>query len=58
MKGYSLKKVKSYLVKNKFHEELISKELKSLNSNNSLNESLVKRFIEKKLNYQNIKTVN
>ena len=49
MKGYSLKKVKSYLVKNKFHEELISKELKSLNSNNSLNESLVKRFIEKKI---------
>ena len=58
MKGYSLKKVKSYLVKNKFHEELISKELKSLDSNNSLKESLVKRFIEKKLNYQNIKTVN
>ena len=49
MKGYSLKKVKSYLVKNKFHEELISKELKSLNSNNSLKESLVKRFIEKKI---------
>ena len=49
MKGYSLKKVKSYLVKNKFHEELISKELKSLYSNNSLNESLVKRFIEKKI---------
>ena len=38
-----------YLVKNKFHEELISKELKSLNSNYSLNESLVKRFIEKKI---------
>ena len=30
MKGYSLKKVKSYLVKNKFHEELIIKELKNL----------------------------
>ena len=58
VKGYSLKKIKSYLVKNKFHEELISKELKSLYSNNSLNESLVKRFIEKKLDYQNIKTVN
>ena len=58
MKGYSLKKVKSYLVKNKFGEELISKELKNLDSNNSLKESLVKRFIEKKLNYQNIKTVN
>ena len=49
MKGYSLKKVKSYLVKNKFHEELISKELKSLNSNNSLKETLVRRFIEKKI---------
>ena len=49
MKGYSLKKVKSYLVKNKFHEELISKELKRLNSDNSLKESLVIRFIEKKI---------
>ena len=49
MKGYSLKKVKSYLVKNKFHQELISKELKSLDSNNSLKESLVKKFIEKKI---------
>ena len=49
MKGYSLKKIKSYLVKNKFHQELISKELKSLDSNNSLKESLVKKFIEKKI---------
>ena len=44
MKGYSLKKVKSYLVKNKFHQELISKELKSLDSNNYLKESLVKNL--------------
>ena len=49
MKGYSLTKVKSYLVKNKFQEELISKELKSLNSNNSLKETLVIKFIEKKI---------
>ena len=46
MKGYSLK-VKSYLVKNKFHEELIIKELKNLDSNNPLKESLVKRFMKK-----------
>jgi len=61
MKGYSLKKVKSYLVKNKFHEELISKELKSLDSNNSLKESLVKRFIEKKIKlskYKNSELTN
>ena len=61
MKGYSLKKVKSYLVKNKFHEELISKELKNLDSNNSLKESLVKRFIEKKIKlskYKNSELTN
>lgn len=61
MKGYSLKKVKSYLVKNKFHEELISKELKILDSNNSLKESLVKRFIEKKIKlskYKNSELTN
>ena len=61
MKGYSLKKVKSYLIKNKFHEELISKELKSLDSNNSLKESLVKRFIEKKIKlskYKNSELTN
>jgi len=61
MKGYSLKKVKSYLVKNKFHEELISKELKSLDGNNSLKESLVKRFIEKKIKlskYKNSELTN
>ena len=49
MKGYSLKKVKSYLFKDKFNEELISKELKSLNGDNSLKESLVIKFIEKKI---------
>jgi len=61
MKGYSLKKVKSYLVKNKFHEELIIKELKSLDSNNSLKEFLVKKFIEKKiklLKYKNSDLTN
>jgi len=61
MKGYSLKKVKSYLVKNKFHQELISKELKSLDSNNSLKESLVKKFIEKKIKlskYKNSELTN
>ena len=61
LKGYSLKKVKSYLIKNKFHEELISKELKNLDSNNSLKESLVKRFIEKKIKlskYKNSELTN
>ena len=48
MKGYSLKKVKSYLVKNKFHEELISKELKSLDSNNSLKGIFSKKIYRKK----------
>ena len=48
-RGYSLMKVKNYLVKNKFHEELISKELRSLDSNSSLKESLIERFIEKKI---------
>ena len=60
-KGYSLKKVKNYLIKNKFHEELISKELKSLNSNNTLKESLVERFIEKKIKlskYKNSELTN
>lgn len=61
MKGYSIKKVKSYLVKNKFHEDLISKELKSLDSDNTLKESLVKRFIEKKIKlskYKNSELTN
>ena len=61
VKGYSLKKIKSYLVKNKFQEELISKELKSLNSNSSLKESLVKRFIERKIKlskYKNSQLTN
>ena len=60
-KGYSLKKVKNYLVKNKFNEELITKELKSLNNDSSLKESLVERFIEKKIKlskYQNSELTN
>ena len=60
-KGYSLKKLKNYLVKNKFNEVLISKELEKLNRNNSLKESLVERFIEKKIKlskYKNSELTN
>ena len=60
-KGFSLKKVKNYLVKNKFNEKLINTELKSLDSNNSLKESLTNRFIEKKiklLKYKNSELTN
>ena len=48
-KGYSLKKIESYLIKNKFKEELINIEIKNLNKDNSLKEALVERFIEKKI---------
>ena len=48
-KGYSINKVRNYLIKNKFQEELINKELARLNSDHSLKEDLVKRFIEKKI---------
>ena len=48
-KGYSLKKIRNYLIKNKFQEEFINNELISLNSDHSLNKALVERFIEKKI---------
>jgi SOS response regulatory protein OraA/RecX len=48
-KGYSLKKIESYLIKSKFKEELINGEITNLNKDNSLKEALVERFIEKKI---------
>ena len=48
-KGYSLKKIESYLIKNKFKKELINIEIANLNKDNSLKEALVERFIEKKI---------
>ena len=48
-KGYSLKKIESYLIKSKFKEELINVEITNLNKDNSLKEALVERFIEKKI---------
>jgi len=48
-KGYSLKKIRNYLIKNKFQEEFINNELISLNSDHSLKKALVERFIEKKI---------
>ena len=48
-KGYSLKKIESYLIKSKFREELINIEITNLNKDNSLKEVLVERFIEKKI---------
>ncbi len=48
-KGYSLKKIESYLIKSKFKKELINVEITNLNKDNSLKEALVKRFIEKKI---------
>ena len=48
-KGYSLKKIESYLIKNKFKGELINIEITNLNKDNSLKEALVERFIEKKI---------
>jgi SOS response regulatory protein OraA/RecX len=48
-KGYSLKKLESYLIKSKFKEELINVEITNLNKDNSLKEALVERFIEKKI---------
>ena len=48
-KGYSLKKIESYLIKNKFKEELINIEIENLNKDNSLKEALVERFIQKKI---------
>ena len=60
-KGYSLNKVKNYLIKNKFNEELINKELKILDSDNVLKKALIERFIEKKIKlsrYKNGKLTN
>ena len=48
-KGYSLKKIESYLIKNKFKKELINIEIANLNKDNSLKEALVEKFIEKKI---------
>ena len=48
-KGYSLKKIENHLIKNKFKEELIYKEIANLNKDSPLKEALVERFIEKKI---------
>ena len=55
-KGYSLKKIESYLIKNKFKEELINIEIANLNKDNSLKEALVKKFIEKKIKLSRYKS--
>jgi len=54
-KGYSLKKIESYLIKSKFKEELINLEITNLNKDNSLKEALVERFIEKKIKLSKLK---
>ncbi len=48
-KGYSFKKIENYLIKLKFSDELIKHEIKVLNSDYSLKERLIEKFISKKI---------
>lgn len=60
-KGYSFLKIKKLLIKDRFKEQLINKEIEDLNSDCSLNEILIERFIKKKINlskYNNANTSN
>ena len=49
-KGYSTKKIQYYLIQNKFCQTLIHNEIKKIQSDSELNEKIIKKFLEKKLN--------